>query len=90
MLEKIKLAGRDYIVQQKEQSKVISNLKIDNEAASSKMRRFEEENIAKSLMFQWVHEIVLFGSVPSAPRAMLNQESKKKLDLFKKESLFKQ
>lgn len=51
MLEKIKLAGRDYIVQQKEQAKVISNLKIDNDNAVSKMRRFEEESNAKSLMF---------------------------------------
>ena len=51
------------------------------------MRRIQEENDAKTLMFEWIHELTILGSLPSAPRAMITQDVKKKMELFKIESL---
>lgn len=90
MLEKIKIACRDYIIQQKEQNKSLSSLKFEFETAATKIKRLEDENKAKNMMFEWVHDLTVLGSLPSAPRAMLSQEAKKRLDLFKQESLQKQ
>jgi len=40
-------------------------------------------------MFDWIHELAANGSVPSAPRAILTQEAKKKLEILKAEGLAK-
>lgn len=64
-------------------------MKIEHESVDAKLKRLNDENDAKSIMFDWIHELAVKGSMPSAPRAIVSQELKKKLDIFKAENLAK-
>ena len=49
MLEKIKLACKDYIIQYKDQNREYTNLKIEHESVDAKLKRLNDENDAKSV-----------------------------------------